>query len=241
MAAVTGSLGLLALESGLTAAISVFGRLTARIRAHAVMYGHGCFRSEPTIRLRALHKASPVQYSVQKQGRVKVGWLHKAALQVLQCRGVLVVACELTFSEQTDKVKGEVSRSSSSWDVPWFQECRLAPEWLLREVKGEVRAEAKTSESSCERCTTKDRESQQAPSRSRAAVCMRRNLCKESHCVLDCYHAIRSARFSFLCAVGVKAGCLLAIAGLGFLIAALKLIRLSGESAFRVQVQVETF
>jgi len=182
------------------------------------------------------------QYGAAYRGEVESRWdgFARQGGSVLQFWGVLVVACGLTFSEQTNKVKGEVSRSSS-WEVPWFQECRLAPEWLLREVKGEVRAEAKTSESSCERCTTKDRESQQAPSRSRAAVCMRRNLCKESHCVLDCYHAIRSARFSFLCAVGVKAGCLLAIAELGFLIAALKLIRLSGESAFGVQVQVETF
>jgi hypothetical protein len=38
MAAMTGSLGLLALESGLTAASSIFSGLTTRIRAHAVMY-----------------------------------------------------------------------------------------------------------------------------------------------------------------------------------------------------------
>ena len=120
-----------------------------------------------------------------------------------------------------------------------FQECMLAPEWLLREVKGEVRAEAKTSE--CERCTTKDRKSQQKPLSISCCSMYAAQSGQESHCVSDCYHAIRSARFSFLCAVGVKAGCLLAIAGLGFLIAALKLIRVSGESAFGVQVQVETF
>jgi hypothetical protein len=169
-----------------------------------------------------------------------VEWLRKAALQVLQSRGFLVVACGLSFSEQTNRAKGEVSRSSSG-EVPWFQECRLAPEWLLREVKGEVRAEAKTSESSCERCTTKDRESQESPLSISCCNLYATQSAQESHCFLHCYHAIRSARFSFLCAVGVKAGCLLAIAGLGFLIAALKLIRVPGDSAFGVQVQVETF
>jgi hypothetical protein len=70
MAAMTGSLGLLALESGFTAAVSVFGGLATRIRAHAVMYRHGCSRSEPTIRPRALHKASPARY----RGEVEPSW-----------------------------------------------------------------------------------------------------------------------------------------------------------------------
>ena len=54
-----------------------------------------------------------------------------------------MVACRLAFSEQVNSQsrEGEVSRSSL-WVVPWFQECRLVPEWLLREVKGEVRAKA---------------------------------------------------------------------------------------------------
>lgn len=71
--------------------------------------------------------------------------LQDDAAQCCGLKGILVVACRLTFSEQVNsQSKGEASRSPL-WVVPWFQECRLVPEWLLREVKGEVRAEAKTS------------------------------------------------------------------------------------------------
>ena len=69
------------------------------------------------------------------------------AAQCCSLKGVLVVAYRLTLSEQVNSSQsnGEVSKSSSR-DMAWFQECRLVPEWLLlREVKGEVKAEAKTS------------------------------------------------------------------------------------------------
>lgn len=72
MAAMTGSLGLFASESGLTAALSVFSRLTARIRAHAVMDGHGILaRSQQSDSERSTKRH---QYSKTDKGEVETRW-----------------------------------------------------------------------------------------------------------------------------------------------------------------------
>jgi hypothetical protein len=94
--------------------------------------------------------------------------------------------------------------------MPWFQECRLVPEWLvLREVKGRGEGGGEDVWSWWRYvrllavCDKEDHESQ-APFLL-AAICMhmQSTWARVTH-RLVCYHAIRSARFSFLCAVDVK-------------------------------------
>lgn len=69
MAAMTGSLGRLALESGFTAAISVFGRLATWVWVHVVMDRHGILaRSLLSDSERSTRRH---QYSRRYKGEVK--------------------------------------------------------------------------------------------------------------------------------------------------------------------------
>ena len=87
MAAMTGPLGLLAFESGLAAAMAVFGRLATRVWGYVVMDRHGIFaRSLQSDSERSTRRH---QYSATYKGEVGSRWdgFARQDCTVLQSQG----------------------------------------------------------------------------------------------------------------------------------------------------------
>ena len=84
----TGSLGLLAFESGFTAAMSVFGGLAIRIRAHVVMDRHGVFAR--SLRSDSERSTKRHQYGATYRGEVESRWddFARQGRSVLESQGV---------------------------------------------------------------------------------------------------------------------------------------------------------